>query len=112
MGVNINTEFYNEFMFKSLEWLLKNENKINEDFNTHLEELEFYVINSNLDERVELILGLKRKGIEDFSKYITSCPFQNITSKFMEELKLKFDLFKSIHDDYQAILYFDRIRRK
>lgn len=109
----INVSFYNYFMFNSVEWLIENQEKIEKDFNENMEKLEFYIIMSNdFDERVILINNLKKKGIEEFSRYITSCPFENITSKYMNELKIKYDLFKSIHDDYQTVLYFDRIRRR
>lgn len=105
-------EFYDNYMFNQLSWLLDNEERINNDFKKYLNDLEFVVINSDLEERVNLILALKNKGIEEFSKYITSCPFEYISIKLLNDIRVKFDLFKSITDDYQAIVYFDRIRRR
>lgn len=113
LNYEIDKSFYDMYMFNEVSWLLEKQNKIEDDFNNNIEKLEFDIImNSDFDERITLINNLKKKGIEDFSKYITSCPFKNITSEYLKELKSKFDLFKSIHDEYQTVLYFDRIRRR
>lgn len=98
---NINPDFYDFYFLNNLDWLLKNQDKINRDFYNNLDKIKFDVIFSNLDERVNLILNIK--DLEEFEEYVSS------KSDF--DLQIKFNKFANIKDDYLKLKYFDSIKR-
>lgn len=98
---DINPDFYDFYFLNSLDWLIENQKKINNDFYNNLDKLKFDVIFSNLDERVNIILNIK--DIEEFEEYISS------KSDF--DLQIKFNKFTNIKDDYLKLKYFDSIKR-
>lgn len=98
---NINPDFYDFYFLNNLDWLIKNENKINQDFYNNLDKIKFDVIFSDLDERVNIILNIK--DLEEFAEYVSS------KSDF--DLQIKFNKFANIKDDYLKLKYFDSIKR-
>lgn len=94
-------DFYDFYFLNSLDWLIKNQDKINNDFNNNLDKIKFDIVFSNLDERVNIILNIK--DIEEFEEYISS------KSDF--DLQIKFNKFANIKDDYLKLKYFDSIKR-
>lgn len=98
---DINPEFYDFYFLNGLDWLIKNQDKINNDFNNNLGKMEFDIVFSNLDERVNIILNIK--DLDEFAEYVSS------KSDF--DLQIKFNKFANIKDDYLKLKYFDRIKR-
>lgn len=98
---DINPEFYDFYFLNNLDWLIENQNKINNDFKNNLDKIKFDVIFSNLDERVNIILNIK--DLEEFAEYVSS------KSDF--DLQIKFNKFANIKDDYLKLKYFDSIKR-
>lgn len=110
---NIDNNFYDNYMFKDLEWLLENQNKIESDFNNNIDKLKFDIIlNSNLDERVDLIINLKKAPIEEFSNYINYVPYSVLEQSVKDDIRNIFYAFRNINDNYELIEFFDRYRRK
>lgn len=98
---DINPEFYDFYFLNDLDWLIENQDKINNDFKNNLDKIKFDVIFSNLDERVNIILNIK--DLEEFAEYVSS------KSDF--DLQIKFNKFANIKDDYLKLKYFDSIKR-
>lgn len=98
---DINPEFYDFYFLNNLDWLIENQNKINNDFKNNLDKIKFDVIFSNLDERVNIILNIK--DLEEFAEYVSS------KSDF--DLQIKFNKFANIKDDYLKLKYFDSVKR-
>lgn len=110
---HIDNEFYDYYFENELNWLLENKDKIEDDFNKNIDKLKFDVIlNTNLDERIDLILALKKASIEEFSNYINYIPFAMLGKKSKSQVTKCFDDFKSIRDGYDAIIFFEKICRK
>lgn len=98
---DINPDFYDFYFLNNLDWLIENQDKINNDFKNNLDKIKFDVIFSNLDERVNIILNIK--DLEEFAEYVSS------KSDF--DLQIKFNKFANIKDDYLKLKYFDMIKR-
>lgn len=98
---DINLEFYDFYFLNNLDWLIENQDKINNDFNNNINKMKFDIVYSNLDERVNIILNIK--DLDEFAEYISS------KSDF--DLQIKFNKFANIKDDYLKLKYFDRIKR-
>lgn len=98
---DINLEFYDFYFLNNLDWLIENQDKINNDFNNNINKMKFDIIFSNLDERVNIILNIK--DLDEFAEYISS------KSDF--DLQIKFNKFANIKDDYLKLKYFDSIKR-
>ena len=94
-------DFYDFYFLNSLDWLIKNEDKINQDFYNNLDKMKFDVIFSDLNERVNLIVNIT--DLEEFSEYVSS------KSDF--DLQIKFNKFANLKDDYLKLKYFDSIKR-
>ncbi len=110
---NIDNSFYDNYMFKDLEWLLENQNKIESDFNNNIDKLKFDIIlNSNLDERINLIINLKNGTIEEFSNYINYIPYQNLDQKDKNDMMSLFYEFRKINDTHELIEFFEKFRRR
>ena len=57
LNCRIDDRFYDYYMFNKINWLLENEDKINNDYFNNLDKIKFDVIlNSNLNERFNSIL--------------------------------------------------------
>lgn len=98
---DINPEFYDFYFLNDLDWLIENQDKINQDFYNNIDKMKFDIVFSNLDERVNLILNIK--DLEEFAEYVSS------KSDF--DLQIKFNKFANIKDDYLKLKYFDSIKR-
>lgn len=111
LNYNIDNNFYDNFMFNNIKWLDENREKIEDDFNKNIEIMRFSIIDSDLDERVELINDLVNKDICEFNNYINIMPYNELSNKDKEIIEIKFNTFKTF-DSYDRINYFDNIRRK
>lgn len=110
---HIDEDFYDYFFENELNWLLENKDKIENDFNKNIDKLKFDIIlNTKLDERIDLILSLKNASIEEFSNYINYIPFATLDKKSKSQVTKYFDEFKSIKDNHDAVRFFERICRK
>ena len=94
-------DFYDFYFLNSLDWLIKNEDKINQDFYNNLDKMKFDIVFSNLEDRVNIILNIT--DLEEFSEYVSS------KSDF--DLQIKFNKFANLKDDYLKLKYFDSIKR-
>lgn len=94
-------DFYDFYFLNDLDWLIENQDKINQDFYNNLDKMKFDVIFSDLDERVNIILNIT--DLEEFAEYVIS------KSDF--DLQIKFNKFANIKDDYLKLKYFDSIKR-
>ena len=94
-------DFYDFYFLNDLDWLIKNEDKINQDFYNNLDKMKFDIVFSNLDDRVNIILNIT--DLEEFAEYVSS------KSDF--DLQIKFYKFANIKDDYLKLKYFDSIKR-
>lgn len=106
---NINPDFYDFYFLNSLDWLIKNEDKINQDFYNNLDKIKFDVIFSNLEDRIKLILNIK--DLEEFTQYISIAPFKFLKKKRQNEILKQFNEFSKIKNQYKKIKYFDSIKR-
>lgn len=106
---NINPDFYDFYFLNNLNWLIKNENKINQDFYNNLDKIKFDVIFSNLDERIDFILTLN--DLEEFAQYIHFIPFKLLNKKKQDEIKKQYEEFQNIQGNFAKIKYFDSIKR-
>lgn len=94
-------DFYDFYFLNSLDWLIENQDKINQDFYNNINKMKFDIVFSNLDERVNIILNIT--DLEEFAEYVSS------KSDF--DLQIKFNKFANIKDDYLKLKYFDSIKR-
>lgn len=106
---NINPEFYDFYFLNDLDWLIKNENKINQDFYNNLDKIKFDVIFSDLDERVNIILNIK--DLDEFAKCICFAPLKFLKKRKVNEIIKQFNEFNNINNDYLKLKYFDKIKR-
>lgn len=106
---NINPDFYDFYFLNGLDWLIKNENKINQDFYNNLDKIKFDVIFSDLDERVNIILNIK--DLDEFAKCICFAPLKFLKKRKQNEIIKQFNEFNNINNDYLKLKYFDRIKR-
>lgn len=105
--------FYDFYFKKPIEWLLENENKINDDYNNNIDKLKFDIIlNTNLDDRCNLILSLKNGTVEEFCNYVNFIPYESLKTAEQNKVTKLYDEFKSIDDDYNSIKYFESICRR
>lgn len=110
---NIDNDFYDFYMNNEINWLIENEDKINKDFTNNINELKFDIIlNSNLDERINLIVELKKASVEEFSNYISHIPFESLKKEEKKNIEKVFEKFNKIDDNYDLIKYFDSVCRK
>lgn len=110
---HIDENFYNYYFENEISWLLDNKAKIEDDFSKNIDKLKFDIIlNTKLDERIDLILSLKKASIEEFSNYINYIPFATLDKKSKNQVTKCFEEFKSIKDDHDAVRFFERICRK
>ena len=110
---HIDEDFYDYYFENGISWLLENKEKIEDDFSKNIDKLKFDIIlNTNLDERIDLILSLKKASLEEFSNYINYIPFARLDRKTKSQVTKCFDDFKSIRDNHDAIRFFERICRK
>ena len=106
-------DFYDYYFENEISWLLDNKEKIEDDFSKNIDKLKFDIIlNTNLDERIDLILSLKKTSIEEFSNYINYIPFSKLDRKSKSQVTKYFEEFKSIKDTHDTIIFFERICRK
>ena len=94
-------DFYDFYFLNNLDWLIENQDKINQDFYNNLDKMKFDIVFSNLEDRVNIILNIT--DLEEFAEYVSS------KSDF--DLQIKFYKFANIKDDYLKIKYFDSIKR-
>ncbi len=106
---DINPDFYDFYFLNSLDWLIENQKKINNDFYNNLDKLKFDVIFSNLDERVNIILNIK--DLDEFAQYVSIAPFKFLKKKRQNEVLKQFNEFIKIKNQYKKIKYFDSIKR-
>lgn len=106
---NINTDFYDFYFLNDLDWLIENQDKINNDFKNNLDKIKFDVIFSNLDERVNIILNIK--DLEEFTQYISIAPLKFLKKRKQKEILKQFNEFNNINNDYLKLKYFDSIKR-
>lgn len=106
---NINPDFYDFYFLNNLDWLIENQDKINQDFYNNLDKIKFDVIFSNLDERVNLILNIK--DLDEFAKCICFAPLKFLKKRKQNEIIKQFNEFNNINNDYLKLKYFDRIKR-
>lgn len=112
LNCRIDDRFYDYYMFNKINWLLENEDKINNDYfnNLNLASVKFHVIlNSHLNERFNLIL--KINSLEEFAKYVNFIPFKLLNKRAKNKIEKMFNNFINIDDDYLKVSYFDRISR-
>ena len=110
---HIDEDFYDYYFENDISWLLDNKAKIENDFNKNIDKLKFDVIlNTNLDERLDLILSLKKASIEEFSSYINYIPFARLGKKSKNQVTKYFEDFKNIKDNHDTVVFFERICRK
>ena len=107
----IEPDFYDYYFNNSLNWLLDNQEKIENDLKNNIEKLKFDIIFSKLEERFELILSLQNATIDEFSKYIDFIPFNVLKKRKQQQIIKKFETFKSLTNDYEKIEYFKKICR-
>lgn len=106
---NINLEFYDFYFLNNLDWLIENQDKINNDFNNNINKMKFDIVFSNLDERVNIILNIK--DLDEFAGYVYFIPFKILKKRKQNKIKKMFAEFQNIKDDYDKLKYFDRIKR-
>lgn len=106
---NINPEFYDFYFLNDLDWLIENQDKINNDFKNNLDKIKFDVIFSNLDERVNIILNIK--DLDEFAKCICIAPLKFLKKRKQNEIIKQFNEFNNINNDYLKLKYFDRVKR-
>lgn len=110
---NIDNDFYDFYMNNEINWLIENEDKINKDFTNNINELKFDIIlNSDLDERINLIVELKKASVEEFSNYINHISFESLKKEDKKNIEKVFEKFNKIDDNYDLIKYFDSVCRK
>ena len=110
---HIDENFYDYYFENEISWLLENKEKIENDFNKNIDKLKFDVIlNTKIDERMDLILSLKKASIKEFSNYINYIPFATLDKNSKSQVTKYFEEFKSIKDDHDAVRFFERICRK
>lgn len=110
---HIDEEFYDYYFENEISWLIENKNKIENDFSKNIDKFKFDIIlNTKLDERIALILSLKKASIEEFSNYINYIPFATLDKNSKSQVTKYFEEFKSIKDDHDTISFFDRICRR
>ena len=102
-------DFYDFYFLNSLDWLIENQDKINQDFYNNLDKIKFDVIFSNLEDRIKLILNIK--DLEEFTQYISIAPFKFLKKKRQDEILKQFNEFSKIKNQYKKLKYFDSIKR-
>lgn len=104
--------FYDKYWKNDIEWLIINEERINNDFEKNKSKFKFDIIlNCKFINNTSEILSLKNASIEEFSNYICFVPFKMSHKKEQSYVMKKFDIFKSISDEWSSVEYFNRIKR-
>lgn len=107
----INTELYDHFCDKEINFLLENSNEIENDFKDNISKLTFDIImETDLEERVDLILDIK--NVEEFTKYMSIIPFEALSKAGKREMNLAFESFKKMSTNYLKLRFFDQFARK
>lgn len=107
----VDDEFYDFYMIKGNEWLLNNQERIENDYNNNIEKMKFDIIlNTKLEDRNELIDNLVNNDIQEFSKYIDYVPYLILDKKEKKEIENKFNYFKTLNKQ-ERVIYFDTICR-
>lgn len=107
VNVKIKTEFYDYYFLNSLDWLLKNKEKITNDFESNLNKMRFDIlVNSyNLYSKYGLMIlkQVLKEGKEELKKYI------NLDYITIDEAYNNLIAKKS---DYARFKYFTRIKKE
>lgn len=113
-NLKIDEEFYNYYFKNEINFLLKFKEKIERDFQDNLDSLKFDIIlNSKFHEDLKnkLILSLKKEDLYDFNNYINFIPFDMLKKSEKNKLENQFNKFKKLND-WESLVYFERIRRR
>lgn len=103
----VNNEFYDLFSWKDLGWLIENKERIEEDFNNNIDKLKFdIIVNTNLSERVDLIINLAYESIDEFCKYMGYVKYEHANKKERAKIEKSFEKFKS-KSEFNRLVYFD-----
>ena len=112
LNCRIDDQFYDYYMYNKLNWLLENEDKINNDYFSNLksDRVKFEVIlNSNLNERFDLVLTID--SLEEFAKYISFIPFKLLKKRDRNAVEKMYNNFISFEDKFLKVNYFNKISR-
>ena len=111
---SVDKDFYNFYFKNEIEFLYENREKIERDFKNNINKMKFDIIlNTKYHENLkyQLILTLKKVDIEEFSDYVDYIPFKILNKRKKRKIENIFKKFKNL-DDWEAYLYFERIRRR
>lgn len=98
---NIDNDFYNYYMFNDINWLIENQEKIINDYESNKFKCIFDIlINQNILDKTKILNKVISIGKDELKKYIDSS--FNIDEVYSSLINIKYD--------YKKLNYFERVR--